>query len=48
LEKCPVKESKVSITIVAELIGEGAISDTMSIDSSILMNQSSGPSTLSI
>ncbi len=48
LEKCPVKDSKVNITIVAELIGEGALSDTMSVDSSILMNQSSGPSTLSI
>lgn len=48
LEKCPVKDSKVFITIIAELIGEGAMSDTMSVDSSILMNQSSGPSTLSI
>lgn len=33
---------------MAELVGEGAISDTMSVDSSILMNQASGPSTLSI
>lgn len=32
---------------MAELIGEGAMSDQMSIDSSVLMN-ASGPSTLSI
>lgn len=48
LEKCPVKDSKVYISITAELVGEGASSDTVSIDSSMLMNQSSGPSTLSI
>jgi|JI6StandDraft_1071083.scaffolds.fasta_scaffold667686_1 hypothetical protein len=47
LEKCPVKDSKVFISIVGELIGEGAASDTMSLDSSVL-NQSAGPSTLSI
>lgn len=47
LEKCPVKDSKVTITIVADLIGEGAVSDTMSKDSSMIM-QSAGVSTLSI
>lgn len=47
LEKCPVKDSKVTISITAELIGEGAMSDTMSMDSSVL-KQSSTPSTLSI
>ena len=46
LEKCPVKDSKVFISIEAELIGEGSTSDTMSVDSTIL-NQSAGPSTLS-
>ena len=47
LEKCPVKDSKVNISVTAELIGEGAMSDTMSVDSTIF-NQSGGPSTLSI
>lgn len=47
LEKCPVKDSKVNISITAELIGETALSDTVSIDPYI-MNQSAGPSTLSI
>lgn len=47
LEKCPVKDSKVFISIEAELIGEGTVSDTMSMDSSVL-NQSAGPSTLSL
>lgn len=47
LEKCPVKDSKVTISIVAELVGEGAVSDNISVDSSVI-NMNSGPSTLSI
>jgi hypothetical protein len=47
LEKCPVKDSKVNISITAELIGETALSDNVSVDS-YMMNQSAGPSTLSI
>lgn len=47
LEKCPVKDSRVNISITAELIGETALSDSVSVDSYI-MNQSAGPSTLSI
>jgi len=47
LEKCPVKDSKVSISITAELVGEAALSDSVSVNSGIF-NQSMGKSTLSI
>jgi hypothetical protein len=47
LEKCPVKDSKVSISITAELVGEAALSDSISVNSGIF-NQSLAKSTLSI
>jgi hypothetical protein len=47
LEKCPVKDSKVYISITAEPVGEAALPDNFSVDPYI-MNQSPGPSTLSI
>lgn len=47
LEKCPVKDSKVSISITAELVGEAALSDSISVNSGIF-NQSITKSTLSI
>lgn len=42
-----MKDSKVHIEVTAELIGEAAISDSQSIDSSMFPLQG-GPSTLSI
>ena len=45
LDKCPVKGSNVNISIEAELIGEGAASDTMSVDSTLFSQ--AGPSCLS-
>jgi hypothetical protein len=47
LDKCPIKDSKVHIEVTAELVGEAALSDNMSVDST-LFNMSTGPSTLSI